>query len=33
MQIDNAVDTIMNISVFCFIGVLIWLYVKDDAAQ
>jgi hypothetical protein len=31
MQIDNVVDTILNIIVFSFIGVLIWLYLKDDS--
>ena len=31
MEIDNVIDTILNISVFCFIGALIWLYLKDDS--
>ena len=26
---SNLVDTIMNITVFLFIGLLIWLYFKD----
>mgnify|MGYP000100177777 CR=1 FL=1 len=33
MQIDNTIDTILNISVFCFIGLLIWLYFKDDSEK
>ncbi len=33
MQIDNTIDTILNISVFCFIGILIWLYCKDDSGK
>jgi hypothetical protein len=31
MDIDNVIDTILNIFVFCFIGALIWLYLKDDS--
>ena len=26
---SNLLDTIMNIVVFAFIGVLVWLYLKD----
>lgn len=31
MQINNVVDTILNVYIFCFIGVMIWLYLKDDS--
>jgi len=27
---NNILDTIMNIQVFAFIGLLIWLYFKPD---
>jgi len=26
----NAIDTLLNIGVFAFIGVLIWLYLRDE---
>ncbi len=29
MSWDNLVDTVLNVMVFVFIGVLIWLYLKD----
>jgi hypothetical protein len=28
---NNLIDTIMNIEVFLFIGLLIWLYFKPDS--
>ena len=28
MTINNLIDTLLNISVFTFIGILIWLYFK-----
>lgn len=27
---ENIVDTFLNIVVFAFIGVLIWLYLRDE---
>lgn len=30
---NGLVDTLLNIEVFAFIGLLIWLYVKPDAAS
>ena len=30
MEIDPIIDTIMNIEVFIFIGLMIWLYVRKD---
>ena len=27
---DNLVDTLMNLFVFAFIGLLVWLYVKES---
>ena len=29
MSWDNVVDTLLNVMVFVFIGVLIWLYLKE----
>ena len=29
MSWDNLVDTLLNVTVFVFIGVLIWLYLKE----
>jgi hypothetical protein len=28
---NNLIDTIMNIEVFLFIGLLVWLYFKPDS--
>ncbi len=28
MSWDNLVDTLLNVTVFVFIGILIWLYLK-----
>ena len=30
MEINSAIDTIMNIEVFAFIGVMIWLYFRTE---
>ena len=30
---NNLLDTLMNIEVFAFIGLLIWLYFKKDDAS
>ena len=30
MSPDELTDTVLNIIVFAFIGVLIWLYLRDD---
>jgi len=27
---DALIDTLLNIGVFIFIGLMIWLYLKDD---
>jgi hypothetical protein len=27
---ENIIDTVLNIIVFVFIGVLIWLYLRDE---
>jgi hypothetical protein len=27
---ENIVDTVLNVTVFAFIGVLIWLYLRDE---
>ncbi len=27
---SNLLDTVMNIEVFAFIGVLVWLYLRDE---
>ncbi len=31
MTIDNLIDTVLNIGVFVFIGLLIWLYFRKEA--
>ena len=31
MTIDNLIDTVLNVGVFVFIGLLVWLYFKKDA--
>ena len=33
MQIDPVVDTIMNIEVFAFIGLMVWLYFREDSGD
>jgi len=35
MSINNLIDTLLNIWVFAFIGILVWLYFKkvSDANQ
>lgn len=30
MDINPVVDTIMNIEVFLFIGLMVWLYLRKD---
>ena len=30
MNWENVIDTVLNVMVFVFIGVLIWLYLKQD---
>ena len=30
MTWGNIVDTVLNIIVFAFVGVLIWLYLRDE---
>ncbi|MEJ2101618.1 MAG: hypothetical protein P8X68_16845 [Desulfobacterales bacterium] len=30
MSLENFIDTLLNIWVFAFIGILIWLYFKKD---
>ena len=31
MTIDNLIDTLLNVGVFVFIGVLVWLYLRQEA--
>ncbi len=31
MTLNNIIDTLLNIWVFAFIGILIWLYFKKDS--
>lgn len=31
MSIDNFIDTLLNLWVFVFIGILIWLYFKKES--
>lgn len=30
-QLANLVDTLLNVSVFVFVGILVWLYLKKDS--
>lgn len=30
MTIDNLIDTFLNVGVFVFIGLLIWLYLRKE---
>ncbi len=30
MSLENLIDTLLNISAFAFIGLLIWLYFKKE---
>jgi hypothetical protein len=29
-QLANLVDTLLNVSVFVFVGILVWLFLKKD---
>ena len=31
MTIENLIDTLLNVWVFAFIGILVWLYFKKDS--
>jgi hypothetical protein len=31
MSLENVIDTLLNVWVFVFIGVLIWLYFKKES--
>ena len=31
MDISNVIDTLLNLWVFAFIGILIWLYFKKES--
>lgn len=31
MALDNIIDTLLNLWVFAFIGILVWLYFKKGA--
>jgi hypothetical protein len=31
MSLKNVIDTLLNVWVFAFIGILIWLYLKKDS--
>ena len=30
MTIDNLIDTFLNVGVFVFIGILVWLYFRKE---
>ena len=30
-QLANLVDTLLNVSVFVFVGILVWLFLKEDS--
>ena len=30
-QLTNLVDTFLNVNVFVFVGILVWLFVKKDS--
>ena len=30
MTIDNLIDTFLNVGVFVFIGLLVWLYLREE---
>jgi hypothetical protein len=32
-QLTNLVDTLLNINVFIFIGILVWLFLKKDSPR
>ena len=31
MTLDNVIDTLLNLWVFAFIGILIWLYFRKES--
>ena len=31
MTLDNIIDTLLNLWVFAFIGILVWLYFKKES--
>jgi hypothetical protein len=33
MIVGSLIDTILNVIVFAFIGVLVWLYLRDEDAS
>ncbi len=33
MSLHNIIDTLLNLWVFAFIGILIWLYFKKDSGD
>ncbi len=33
MSWDNLIDTVLNVMVFVFIGLLMWLYFKPEAEE
>jgi len=32
-QLDNLVDTLLNVSVFVFVSILVWLFLKKDSQR
>ncbi len=30
MDLSNVIDTLLNVGVFAFIGILVWLYFKKE---
>jgi hypothetical protein len=31
MSLENVIDTLLNLGVFAFIGILVWLYFKKES--
>jgi hypothetical protein len=32
-QLDHLVDTLLNVSVFVFVSILVWLFLKKDSQR
>ena len=32
-QLANLVDTLLNVNVFVFVGILVWLFLKEDSQE
>ena len=33
MNLESFIDTVLNVTVFAFIGLLVWLYIKPTAGE